>query len=479
MMNTAIKQIIVQLCFLALVVPAAGAQQLDLSLPDLGSPSSSTLSAADEQRIGAEMMREIRQQVSLVDDPAVTAYIRDLGARIATATDDPVGQYRFFVIDDERINAFAMPGGYVGVHSGLITASRTESELGAVIAHELAHVTQRHIARRIAAAERSGVRTAALVLAGLLIGTQNPQAGMATATTGMASGIDSQLRYSRAHEREADRVGVRIMANAQLDTHGMPNFFEVLRDDSRYRSQPPAFLSTHPLTESRIADTRERAEKIRPDDPFESPGYAFVRARMRVIQTDDLETLTARFRARLEDDSNDAGAQYGLAFAQLQAGQIDKAQARFEALLQGHGEHALIYLGLAEAAQANARYEQAIERLEQGLSLFPDDQALSQAKVEVYLDDDRPNEALRITRTLVDQNRDAPGLWALHAKAASEAEQAAESVLAMAHFYAVQGDFEAGLSQLRRLEDLNTTPRQRASADDLSERWKDRVTPAS
>jgi len=479
MMKTPIKQLIAPLVFSALAVSSAGAQPLDLSLPDLGSPSSETLSAADEQRIGAEMMREIRQEVSLVEDPAVTAYIRDLGARIAAATDEPAGQYRFFVINDERINAFAMPGGYIGVHSGLITASRNESELGAVVAHELAHVTQRHIARRLAAAERSGVRTAALVLAGLLIGTQNPQAGMAAATTGMASGIDSQLRYSRAHEREADRVGVRIMANARLDTRGMPDFFEVLHDDSRYRSQPPAFLSSHPLTDSRIADTRERAEKIRPADPFESPGYAFVRARMRVLQSDDLETLNARFRARLEDEPNDPGAQYGLAFADVQDGRTEAARRRFEALLEAHSEHALIYLGLAEAAQSDAQYDRAIETLDRGLSLFPNDPALTQAKVGVYLDDDRPAQAIRITRDLVDQNRTAPGLWALHAKAASEAGQPAESVLAMARFYAVQGDFEAGLSQLRRLDGLNVTARQRAKANDLSERWEDRVTPAS
>lgn len=464
---------------IALAAPGVSAQGLDLSLPDLGSPSSESLSAADEQRIGAEMMREIRREIALVEDPAVTAYVRDLGARIAAATDEPAAAYRFFVIDDARINAFAMPGGYVGVHSGLITASRTESELGAVIAHELAHVTQRHIARRIAAAERTGVRTAAAVLAGLLIGTQNPQAGMAAATTGMASGVDSQLRYSRDHEREADRAGVRIMANARLDTVGMPNFFEVLRDDSRYRSQPPAFLSTHPLTEARIADTRERAERLRPDDPFESPGYAYIRARMQVLEADDLDEAMARFQARLEDAPNDPGAQYGLAFAQIKNGRLEAAEARLEALLEGRDEHALIYLALAEVAQADGRYERALERLEQGLSLFPDDEALAQAQVAVYLDDGQPQQAVNITRDLVARDSQAPGLWSLHAKAASEADRAAESVLAMAQFYAVQGDFEAGLSQLRRLEGLALSPRQRARAEDLDERWKDRLTPAS
>ncbi|MBS3786175.1 MAG: M48 family metalloprotease, partial [Gammaproteobacteria bacterium] len=156
--------VIIGMLLFGVSLPAAG---LDLSLPDLGNPSTQVLSTAEEARIGRQMMNEIRTELDLVEDPAINAYIRALGARIATASESAGSPLQFFVLANDGINAFAMPGGYIGVHSGLITASTTESELGAVIAHEIAHITQRHIARRLEAATSSNLRSAALVIAGL------------------------------------------------------------------------------------------------------------------------------------------------------------------------------------------------------------------------------------------------------------------------------------------------------------------------
>ena len=457
------------------LVPLRPALALDLSLPDLGSPASTTLSAGEEKRIGQAMMREIRRETTLIEDPAVNAYIRDLGARIAAASSMPAADFRFFVIDNPRINAFAMPGGFVGVHSGLITASRNESELGAVLAHELAHVTQRHIARRIAAAQQSGARTAALVLAGLLLGTQNPQAGMAAATTGMASNIDSQLQYSRAHEREADRVGVRMLAEARLAPGGMADFFGVLADDSRYRSEPPPFLSTHPLTEARIAEARALAEQLAGEAPFESPDHAYVRARLLQRASERVEDALTRFGARLEKDPEDRGARYGYALALIRDKQPAAATKRLTALLEAQGENALIYLALAEAALEAGAPQRALERLEQGLSLFPDDEALRYTEVEAWLAAERPQRAAALSERLVRARETAPELWALHARATGAAGEAIESIFATARFYAVQGDLEAGLEQLRRLDDKPLSARQQSRRNALTERWQAQI----
>ncbi|MEX0384302.1 M48 family metalloprotease [Spiribacter pallidus] len=452
------------------------AAALDLSLPELGDPAARVLSSQEEARIGQQMMREIRREVALVDDPAINAYVRDLGTRIATATDMPGAAYRFFVVDDPRINAFAMPGGYVGVHSGLITASRNESELGAVIAHELAHVTQRHIARRVAATQGVNLRTTALVLAGLLIGSQNPQAGMAAATSGMASGIDSQLAYSRDHEREADRVGMRILARADLNPQGMPDFFQVLMDDSRYRSQPPAFLSTHPLTEARIADARAIARSIAPSEIFESPDHAFIRARARVLSAENPDEAVEAFAARVQSQP-DRGNRYGLAYARIRAGDVDRARRLLDTLASEQPEHALLVLARAEAAMADNAPEAALAELNRGLSLFPDHPALTLTRVEVHLQSGRPDKALAITRTLSHQQPNAPEVWSLHARAASAAGDDDESALAMAQYYAVQGDTQAGLSQLKRLDPATATPNQMARARALRERWESRIAP--
>ena len=459
---------------LALAGPAAVAQtdNLDLSLPDLGNPSSQALPAAEAARMGQEMMREIRQQVDGIDDPAVNAYIRDLGARITTATDTPAARYRFFVLEDPRINAFAMPGGYIGVHTGLITAARNESELGSVIAHELAHVTQRHIARRIAAAEQTSLRTAAMVLAGLVIGSQSPQAGMAAVTTGMASGIDSQLAYSRDHEREADRTGMRILARANLEPMGMANFFEVLQADNRYRSRAPAFLSTHPLTRARIADVRSMADDLQPDSVFESPDFDYIRARVQVAIADQPDQALEAFRARIDSGDNGPAQRYGRALALIADDQPDAATRRLEALLDDAGAHDLLYLGLAEAALGADRTAAALAHIDDGLSLFPDSVSLRVERVAALLQADRAREALAATRQLTHDQPDAPGIWEMHARAASAASDPDESALAMAHYYAVQGDLRAGLSQLRRVSDISASAGQLSRADALRSRWE-------
>ena len=458
-------------------VPSASGQGggLDLSLPDLGNPSSQALPASESARIGQAMMREIRQEVDLIDDPAVNAYIRNLGSRIAAATDLPAAAYRFFVVDDPRINAFAMPGGYVGVNSGLITASRNESELGAVIAHELAHITQRHIARRLAAAEQTSLRTAAMVLAGLVIGSQNPQAGAAAVTTGMATGIDTQLAYSRAHEREADRSGMRILARANLDPVAMADFFTVLQADNRYRNRGPAFLSTHPLTQARIADARSMARDMEPHSIFESPDFGYARARLQVAATDGPDEAVEAFRARIEADDTPA-RRYGLAVALIADDRPAAGVDRLESLLEARGAHDLIYLALAEAALADNRIDQALARIDDGLSLFPDSTGLQVGRVEALLRADRARAALAVTRDLTHRQPDAPEIWQLHARAASAAADPDESALAMARYYAVQGDLQAGLSQLKRISDISATPRQRARAEALRSRWQATLT---
>lgn len=465
--------IIIGMLLCGVSLPAAG---LDLSLPDLGNPSTQVLSTAEEARIGRQMMNEIRTELDLVEDPAINAYVRALGARIATASDSGGSPLQFFVLADDRINAFAMPGGYIGVHSGLITASTTESELGAVVAHEIAHITQRHIARRLAAATSSNLRSAALVIAGLLISTQDPQAGMAAATSGMASGIDSQLAYSRDHEREADRVGLRIMANARLDPHGMPDFFQILMDDSRYRRDPPAFLSTHPLTDARIADARALANDVKPSDAFESPDYAYIRGRTLALQAPSRTALIDELRK--ERNETTPSLNYALAIALINGGNPQEATVIVEDLLAQQGEHALLSLALAEAAFADDDPKTAEAIVDEALSLFPGDLALRAMAVELKLAEGQANAALRLTRNLVQQSPQAVELWTLHAQVASAADNPAESALAMAQYHAVQGDYRSGLRQLRRLDSLLVTPSQRARAEALKTQWEAALTPA-
>ena len=215
-------------------------------LPDFGDASSAALSPADERELGAIFMRQIRAQLPVIDDPEIEDYAQSLGYKLLSGAGEGSLDFYFFVIADPIINAFAIPGGYIGIHSGLITSTESESELAAVIAHEIAHVTQRHIARSIAAAEGTQYATLAAVIAGILIGTQNSQAGQAAIAGATAAGTQSRLNFTRSNEQEADRVGINMMAKAGYDPRAMPAFFEKLDTASRYYSKPPEFLSTPP-----------------------------------------------------------------------------------------------------------------------------------------------------------------------------------------------------------------------------------------
>ena len=240
-------------------VPVAGAQ---IQLPDFGDSSSKAFSNADERAIGEAFMREIRSRLTIVDDPEVEQYIQWIGYRLVSESDYYNLGFTFFVVADNQINAFAAPGGYIGANSGLITASESESELAAVLAHETAHVTQRHIARSIELAGRNNIPAIAGLIAAIIIGTQNSQAGAATAAAVVGGQAQKQIDFTRANEKEADRVGMQLLESSGFDPRAMPAFFEKLQSESRYYRKPPEFLSTHPVTTARIADTRGRAEQF-------------------------------------------------------------------------------------------------------------------------------------------------------------------------------------------------------------------------
>lgn len=453
--------------------PVAG--QLDLSLPQIGDPADQAMSAAEESRMGRAVMRQLRQNVDLVEDPAIAGYIQDLGARLASHAGPEIAARNIttFVVDSPRINAFALPGGYIGINTGLIDAARSESELGGVIAHEIAHVTQRHIARRMLDSEGTGMRTVALVLAGILIGSQNPQAGAAATIGGLAGGIESQLAYSREYEREADRIGMRTLAAASLDPRGMPRFFDRLLEENRYRQEALPFLSTHPLTTARIADAMSRAGDNRPDDVFESPSFPLIQARIRVAASDSAEHALLRFRDAVEAAPEHNASRYGLALALKRSGDPDAAASQLHALLEDEGEHAIYFLTLAEIAMGGNDTAEALDQLDTGLSLFPGDFALRVQQVDSLLAAGRTRDALRRSSDLTSRWPENVTLHRLRARAASEAGNSAEAALAMAEYYAVQGDLRGALSQVARvLDDPTSTHYQRSRAEALQQDWQ-------
>ncbi|WP_370261482.1 M48 family metallopeptidase [Limnobacter sp.] len=230
------------------------------NLPSLGDAGSTELSVQDERRLGALIMKDYRAFGAVNTDPEITAYLSRLGSRIVQAASESPSNFEFFLVTDKSVNAFAMPGGYIGVHTGLIATARTESELASVLAHEVGHVTQRHIARRFGEQRQSSLVATAAMIAALLVAGSNPQAATGIMAAGAGYSIDQQLAFSRDAEREADRVGFVTLQRAGYDPQGMVDFFGRLQQASRlYENNAPAYLRTHPLTTERIADIRNRA----------------------------------------------------------------------------------------------------------------------------------------------------------------------------------------------------------------------------
>jgi predicted Zn-dependent protease len=430
-------------------LPLTGSGQNQL--PDFGDAASTTLSLADEREIGAMFMRQIRAQLPVIDDPEIENYVQALGYSLVSSGDQASTDFYFFVIADPTINAFAIPGGYVGIHSGLITNTESESELASVIAHEIAHVTQRHIARSIADAENMQYATIAAVIAGLIIGTQNNQAGQAAIAGASAAGVQSQINFTRANEKEADRIGIGMLAKAGYDPRAMPAFFEKLDIASRYYSTPPEFLSTHPVTKSRIADSRGRAEQYPYKQFLDSVAYGLTRAKLRVLTSSDPARLLADYEAELKEDrkGDRSAALYGRALVLGRLGKDERASEELRKLVAAYPEQVRFRVALAKQALVTGNAKQALTIYEDAYGLFPDSEQLVRGYVDTLLRDGRGQKALAILDDYSQINVKDAALYRLEAEAYRQTGKVMDSRMALAEHYYLNGELDAAIHQLQ------------------------------
>src|SRR5579859_3962568 len=309
-------------------------------LPDLGDVSQSALSPAQERKLGESIMAQIRSDPAYLNDPEVTDYLNTLGYRLVANSPDPAEPFEFFAISDSTINAFALPGGFVGVHTGLLLIAQSESELASVLSHEISHVTQRHIARLIAAQQRAGLASMAALAVAILAARSNSDISAAAIAAAQAGAIQSQLNFTREHEREADRIGLQIMEKSGFDVHAMPIFFERLQKATRvYETGAHSFLGTTRLTSGALPIIQTRIEGV----PFrqipDSLEFQLVRARLAARDGNAREVVT-NFDRMLEERkySSEIAARYGLVVALLRAGDAPRARKEVALLQASKGE---------------------------------------------------------------------------------------------------------------------------------------------
>lgn len=432
---------------------AAGAPAAEVNLPDMGSPADAVLSKSDEAMIGREIMRSIRASGKLVEDPLVNEYINEIGHRVSAQVNEGDHQFTFFVVEDPHINAFALPGGYVGVHTGLLEATRNEDELAGVLAHEIAHVTQRHIARAVHANQRQSILSTAIMLGAILAGAAGAGGDAMQGAIAVAQGtaMQQQINFTRSNEYEADRVGIAALADAGFDPRGMASFFEVISSQSGpSEARVPEFLRTHPVTSARIAEARSRARNYpaKTDVP-DSPGYGLARARLIVQAQETADEAVSLFEQEPYESQSDA-ERYGRAIAYLRAGRFDEANRICEELTSKEQEIIAYHICLAESQLSLERIDEARATFERANQLFPRNVPLVVHYAEALL---RMGEAKQAHALLLDTLNNAPATpeqVRLLARAAIDAGEVAEAHYYMAEYSFMTGDLVQGVNFLRQ-----------------------------
>ncbi len=420
-------------------------------LPDLGDVSQSALSPAQERKLGEGIMAQIRSNPAYLDDPEVTDYLNALGYRLVANSPDPAGPFEFFAIDEGSINAFALPGGFVGVHSGLLLASQSESELASVMGHEIAHVTQRHIARLIAAQQRVGLASMAALAVAILAARSNTQVSAAAIAAAQAGAIQSQLNFTREHEREADRIGLQIMEKSGFDVHAMPVFFERMQKATRvYETGAPSYLRTHPLTFERIADIQGRIEGNAFRQIRDSLEFQLVRARLSALEGNAREAV-ARFDRTLAEHkfSSEAPPRYGLIVALLRAGDKVRARKELAYLLGAKEKSPMIDALVAQTLIASGEVEKGLATYRESLRANPSRRALIYGYADALITANKAADAIRFLGDKADARTSDPQLYEFQARAYASLGKRLPQHRAQAEVYALRGNLPAAIEQLQ------------------------------
>jgi predicted Zn-dependent protease len=419
-------------------------------LPDLGEVSRQYFSDQEEQALGRTIMRDVYADPRYLDDPEIETYLNQLGYRLVSVSARSQRTFTFFVVDDPTINAFALPGGNVGVHTGLLLAAQSESELASVIAHEISHVTQDHLARMVAAQSQSYWPTMAALALALLASRSNPNvAGAAIAST-QAYSIQNQLNYSRDYEREADRLGYEMLSRAGFDPHAMSTFFERLQRANRfYDTSAPAYLRTHPLTSERIADMEARSESAPYRQVPDSLEFQLVRARLRAQENTPADAvIAARSTLKEKRYSNETAARYGLISALLRARQFKEAEAEVQKLPSGKNSDPMILQLGADAALAAGNPALALQRYQAASNAYPGYRPLQYGYIDALLSAGRSHDALpKVDQQLALYPLDRR-LWRLAAQTHAQLGHRLLSHSAQAEADALSGNLVAAIEQI-------------------------------
>jgi predicted Zn-dependent protease len=421
-------------------------------LPSIGTPADSVWTQDEEYQVGRMVMKGLRDAGQLLEDPEINGYLQDVGAQLASHTQNGGQRFTFFAVKGQQINAFALPGGFIGVNAGLLLATRNESELAGVLAHEIAHVTQRHIARGVKAQSRSALVSAAALLAAILVGAAGGDGDAMMGAIAMAQGaaLQQQLNFTRANEYEADRIGIGTLAAAGFEPQAMPDFFETL--GRQYGSRPgyiPELLQTHPLTANRIAEARNRAREFGPRDTGDSTGYVLARERLRVLTAPgEMDPATYYERLISTQEQLGDGHHYGRALALMSSNRPEEAIPILEKLSSADPAIIQYRSALGEALMLAGRVEDSLNTFEQAMRLFPRNVPLTMRYARGLMRADQARLAHQVLLDLFNAVAPTPEQARFIALCANAAGDVADAYSYMAEYHVMSGELLLAINQL-------------------------------
>ncbi|MDC9593231.1 beta-barrel assembly-enhancing protease [Xenorhabdus sp. IM139775] len=426
------------------------------SLPDIGTTAGATLSINQEMAMGDLYIRSIRAQSPLIYDPLLTQYINQLGQKLVNHADSVKTPFHFYLLDNPNINAYAFFGGHVVLHSALFRYSRNESELASVMAHEISHVTQRHLARFMEEQKRNKPLTWAGTLGSLLLMVANPQAGMVALSGTLAGFQQGIISFTQSNEQEADRIGMRTLSRAGFDPHGMPNFMQALVDQSRYSSKLPEMLYTHPLPDSRMSDARNRANQYPAKTVAESQDFLFARVRILTMYSTDqrphIEPLLKKYSQGTAKEQ--LAAAYGRAILLSQDKKYAEARAILSPLLDRQPDNIWFIDTMTDIDIEQKQYTNAITRLQDALKQQKNNPVLQINLANAYLMDKKYSQASQLLFRYTFNHPDDLNGWTLLRKAAGGQGKHNDELAAYAELIALKGDFDSAIEQLGKASSL-------------------------
>jgi len=441
------------------------------TLPDIGNSAELLMSPEDEKRIGIEFMRQVRYQLKLEEDVSSNEYIQQLGNKLASQIDTRGQTFTFFIISDPSINAFAGPGGFIGIHTGLILSSKSEGELASVIAHEIAHVVQRHLLRSMESSKNMTLATFGAILAAMILGGEVGEAVFASTLAGSAQ---SQLSYSRAHEQEADRVGIEMLARAKYNPNDMPNFFETLDRQTRFAQHNiPELLLTHPVTSSRIADTRARADLLAKTYIENLDGelsgnttttsasqFELIQARLDILSQKmgiPTEKSSLIIPEKAENRKTNHLKLYKVALTHFNKGEHDKARSKLKLLIEEEPSRIAYLSAAAENEIADSKFSAAINLLKEPLLTYPNNLTLTLLTAEAMILNKNPQSARNLLLELIRSGNYTPESYKLLAKAEKQSGRESEAYEAMGNYYYTLREFNSAINHFEQALEKNVS----------------------